>query len=300
MQSVGRDSHQLNEYVRDKLAPYLSGNYQLSEAGQKMVIEANEKLDHEYAEAHKLPIANWCFRDIRSRLNALPPKSYDRVLDVCAGTGYVSLNVMSHSLFKECVALDINPSALRLLEQQARDLKISGILTSVGNIMKTEFPANHFDCILGNAFLHHLPDNKTFLAEMCRILKPGGVICILGEPGLSAIKWQNLFQRFILSLVGKKHWPKGEIPLTDIWQFERHSLQALLAEVGFSESKVVGHGRWSVAVGMLLDRLWVRFTKRTAPAWIWWISYAMNRTGDFFIPKADPNVMAGISISARK
>ncbi len=291
---------QLNDHVRPILLPFLAGNYQLSEEGQSKVIEANAQLDEEYANAHNLPVADWCFDDIQAKLNVLKPKEFGNVLDVCAGTGYVALNVMRKKLFKKCIALDINPDALKILERRANRMGIEGIETQIGNIMDTDYPSNSFDCVMGNAFLHHLPDNKTFLSEMYRILKPGGVVCFTGEPSVSGMRYENFVPRLVYGLVGQKHGPRGPIPLTDIWVFRREPVEQLFSELGFKDVKVVGHGRWSVAVHTFLDRLWIRFFKRAAPAWIGWITYKFKQLGMRLRNVGDVDTMAGFSISARK
>lgn len=89
------DSNQLNEYVRSILAPYLNGNYQLSPLGQEKVIAANSKLDSEYAHAHNLLIVDWCFKEIRSKIDLMRSVKYHTMLDMCVGTHFISFVVFS-------------------------------------------------------------------------------------------------------------------------------------------------------------------------------------------------------------
>ncbi len=289
---------QLNEYVRPLLHSYLAGNYTLTVEGQDLVIGANAKLDEAYAIANDLPIAQWCYRDIKSRIEILPPAEFGTVMDVCAGTGFVSLNIMKNKLFKKCIALDINPSALEILKKTAMRLGVENIEPRVGNIFATEFSANSFDCIVGNAFLHHLPDNAKFLKEMFRILKPGGTLCLTGEPSVSSMKWENYFQRKLLGLVGRRQHPKGQIPLTDIWQFDCQSLTTLLTGSGFKEISILGFGKWSAAIHTLLSRLWVRFSGRPAPAWVGYLTNLFRRSQPARGEASD--AMAALVICARK
>ncbi|MBX3021256.1 MAG: class I SAM-dependent methyltransferase [Bdellovibrionales bacterium] len=295
---IEKDPQELNDFVRPILAPYLASRYTLSQEGQRKVISANAELDGDYAKAHFLPVADWSFRELSGRLEELPPKEYGTILDVCAGTGFVSLNLMRGGLFKKCVAFDLNEDALKILENRARELGVNGVEVQSGDIMSTNFPTNSFDCVMGNSFLHHIPDTKTFLAEMCRILKPGGVICITGEPSPSNMYWQNLIQRSLLALVGKKHGPKGEVPLTDIWQFSTSGLTELLKAVGFSEVKISGYGRWSESCLSFVERLWIRFTGHSAPSWIWRCAYAFRHWESQGV--ADADSMAILAIRARK
>jgi hypothetical protein len=153
---------------------------------------------------------------------------------------------------------------------------------------------------MGNAFLHHLPDTKSFFKEMFRILKPGGVICLTGEPTVSTMKWENFIQRKLLKLAGKAQRPKGEVPLTDIWQFDQATLTKMLKDIGFAEVKVTGFGRWSAAILVFISRLWVRFTGRPAPSWVGYLGHIMRSVGEKTFPWRSPDDMAAMSLSARK
>lgn len=289
---------QLNDTVRHVLRPYENGLYTLTPKGQEIVTAANAGLDMDYAKAHFLPVADWTSRELSSALALMPPNQFETVLDVCAGTGFVSLSVMRKRLFKKCVAIDLNTQALKLLEERARKEGIEGIEIRSGNIMATGFASNTFDCIMGNSFLHHLPDNEKFLTEMHRILKPGGVICITGEPSPTNYYWANYFQRIILRMVGKKHGPRGPLTLTDIWEFSTDGLVKLLTSVGFAEVKIKGVGKRSESFLSLIDRAWVRYTGRSAPSAIWrfayWLRYLESRGEN------SPDEMAILTITARK
>jgi ubiquinone/menaquinone biosynthesis C-methylase UbiE len=41
-----------------------------------------------------------------------------------------------------------------------------------------DYPDNYFDCIYSHGVLHHIPDLQKVLAEIKRVLKPGGTLCL--------------------------------------------------------------------------------------------------------------------------
>lgn len=44
------------------------------------------------------------------------------------------------------------------------------------------YPDEEFDMVIGHAILHHIPDIEKALAEIHRVLKPGGICMLAGEP----------------------------------------------------------------------------------------------------------------------
>ncbi|MGE4130973.1 MAG: class I SAM-dependent methyltransferase [Bdellovibrionales bacterium] len=293
---------QLNRVVRPLLQGHLQNSFQLTTQGQNRVIQANADLGEEYAHHQWLPVADWCFQEIKGKVAWLPPSQWDELLDVCAGTGYISLNLMRKGLFKNCVALDINQDALNILSQRARDLGVHGIKTEQGDIFQTHFPDNRFDCIVGNAFLHHLPDVPRFLAEMIRILKPGGVLCLTKEPGISTEFWENVIPVTLKRLVGKKHWPENsdDVPLTDIWQFKQSTIKSLFESAGFETVKVVGVGRYSSSLYELINRRFVRMTGKSAPHWALRFAYWLRKIEPGPNPETHADQFGSIFIVARK
>ncbi|NMF85918.1 class I SAM-dependent methyltransferase [Nodosilinea sp. P-1105] len=97
-----------------------------------------------------------------------------RVLDLGCGAGENSVYFAQRGA--RCVAADYSPgmvdTALKL--GQANNVEISG---KVINAMSIDFPDNSFDVVYASNLLHHLPDPRTAIQEMHRVLKPGGKAC---------------------------------------------------------------------------------------------------------------------------
>lgn len=109
------------------------------------------------------------------------PGRYGRGLEIGAGTGYFSLNLLRAGVLGEAVATDISPGMLRTLERSAGELGLS-VETAACEAAELPFDDDSFDLVFGHAVLHHLPDLGVAFREFRRVLRPGGVMAFCGEP----------------------------------------------------------------------------------------------------------------------
>jgi SAM-dependent methyltransferase len=109
------------------------------------------------------------------------PRRYGRALEIGAGTGYFSLNLLRAGVVGEAVATDISPGMLRKLEHSAEELGLA-VETAACDAADLPFDDGSFDLVFGHAVLHHLPDLDAAFREFRRVLRPGGVVAFCGEP----------------------------------------------------------------------------------------------------------------------
>ena len=109
------------------------------------------------------------------------PGRYGRALEIGAGTGYFSLNLLRAGVVGEAVATDISPGMLSRLERSAAELGLS-VETAACEAAELPFDDGSFDLVFGHAVLHHLPDLPGAFREFGRVLRPGGVMAFCGEP----------------------------------------------------------------------------------------------------------------------
>ena len=107
--------------------------------------------------------------------------TFDRALEIGAGTGYFSLNLLRAGIVREAVATDISQGMLDELSASASRLGLS-IDTECIDAERLPFPDDSFDLVFGHAVLHHLPDLDAAFREFRRVLRPGGVVAFAGEP----------------------------------------------------------------------------------------------------------------------
>jgi ubiquinone/menaquinone biosynthesis C-methylase UbiE len=109
------------------------------------------------------------------------PGPFPRALEIGAGTGYFSLNLMQDGVIGAATCTDISPGMLDTLEANARQLGLD-VETAVCDAASLPFADESFDLVLGHAVLHHLPDLDRAFAEFQRVLAPGGTVFFAGEP----------------------------------------------------------------------------------------------------------------------
>src|SRR5947207_12711104 len=123
-----------------------------------------------------------CIDYVRERAERmLPGRRYGRVLEVGAGTGFFLLNLWQAGFVEEAHATDLSLGMLGACGANARRLGC-GLRTAAGDAEALPYADGAFDLVVGHAFLHHLPDYKAAIAEMRRVLRPGGALLIAGEP----------------------------------------------------------------------------------------------------------------------
>src|SRR3954468_9767922 len=127
------------------------------------------------------------------------PGRFGRALEVGAGTGYFSLNLLQEGVIGEAVCTDISPGMLVALETNAQRLGVDvEVRTCEADALP--FEDESFDLVLGHAVLHHLPDLDAAFAEFRRVLRPGGTVVFCGEPSLYGDRVAALPKRAALAI----------------------------------------------------------------------------------------------------
>jgi ubiquinone/menaquinone biosynthesis C-methylase UbiE len=109
------------------------------------------------------------------------PGPYANALEIGAGTGYFSLNLLQDGVIGAATCTDISPGMLETLERNAAAIGLE-VETAACDASDLPFEDESFDLVLGHAVLHHLPDLDRAFAEFERVLRPGGTLFFAGEP----------------------------------------------------------------------------------------------------------------------
>jgi ubiquinone/menaquinone biosynthesis C-methylase UbiE len=183
-------------------------------------------------------------------------QTFGEALEIGAGTGYFSLNLVQLGLIGKLTATDISPGMLDQLASTAKALGIDDVSTVVTEAETLPFEDESFDLVLGHAVLHHIPDLDRAFSEFKRVLRPGGMIVFAGEPSrygdrlaalpkrtgtLAAPAWRRLTGAHARAVAevdqSEGHSLEGEV---DVHAFAPADLRRLLERAGFDDRRVGG------------------------------------------------------------
>ena len=150
-----------------------------------------------------------------------------RVLDVGCGTGYFA-RLIAESVGVDGLAVGIDASPEMIAYATQRSRPISNCQFQLGTAESLSLPSERFDVVVSSLFMHHLPVDLrgTAIAEMYRVLRPGGTLLIADAqvpraPGLRLLARIHGFDRManavpdlerLIAGVGFEHVRSGEAP----------------------------------------------------------------------------------------
>ncbi|QLA17494.1 methyltransferase domain-containing protein [Desulfolutivibrio sulfoxidireducens] len=113
---------------------------------------------------------------------AYPPGA--RVLEAGCGVGAQTVILAAKSPGADIVSVDISPESLDRAREAIRGAGIENVRFEQADVTALPFPDDSFDHIFVCFVLEHLPDPQRALAELKRVLVPGGTItAIEGDHG---------------------------------------------------------------------------------------------------------------------
>jgi len=176
-------------------------------------------------------------------------KENSKALDVCTGTGDWAL-AMANVVGDEgsVIGLDFSKNMLKVAKEKQNELNLNQVEFVHGNAMELPFEDNSFDYVTIGFGLRNVPNYKTVIKEMFRVVKPGGkVVCLeTSQPTLIGFKQLYFFYfRFIMPLFGKlfaKSYDEYAWLHESTKTFpDKKALKKLFKDAGFSNVLVKGY-----------------------------------------------------------
>ena len=97
------------------------------------------------------------------------------VLDIGCGPGSITVGLAEHVTAGRAVGLDIEPGQIKLARARAAEMGLSNCSFDVGSVLDLPYPDDSFDAVFGHTILMQFSDPAPVLAEVTRVLKPGGL-----------------------------------------------------------------------------------------------------------------------------
>jgi SAM-dependent methyltransferase len=233
------------------------------------------------------------------------PETFTRALEIGAGTGYFTLNLMQAGVVESAVCMDISPGMLETLQRNASDLGLT-VATVAGDAEALPLADGSFDLVFGHAVLHHIPDLGRALAEFHRVLKPGGWIAFAGEPSRYGDRLAELPKRGAGALAPLWRAALGVGPHADRTQRNGdgdHGLEAFVDVHAFDPAQLrrlaAGAGLEDVRVtGEELLASWFGWANRTlestaAPDDVPWLWRQYAHRGYLLLQRLDRDLLEG-------
>jgi 2-polyprenyl-3-methyl-5-hydroxy-6-metoxy-1,4-benzoquinol methylase len=160
-------------------------------------------------------------RMIRANLSFDRDLAGKNLLEIGCGLGGFSCWLAGQSRRpRQIVAADFSITAVRKGESYAQSTGLSGIAWQVADIQAIAHPDCSFDTVISCETIEHVPQPRRALAELSRVLKPGGRLFLTTPNYLGTLGLYRLY----LPLRGRKFTEEGQpinnfllLPLTRKW-----------------------------------------------------------------------------------
>lgn len=119
-----------------------------------------------------------------ARLADCVPVSATDVLDVGCGDGFLAARLARR--VPHVVAIDIDAPVLGRARARFPDAPVTWCH---GDILTHPLRAESFDAVLANAMFHHLPDTRAAMHRLSQLVRPGGMLAVVGFP---RAEWRDL------------------------------------------------------------------------------------------------------------
>ncbi len=220
------------------------------------MLKASISFDHaadfyDATRALPAPVEHALAEAIQQELRAVKAT---HVLEVGVGTGRIARPVAARGV-RVC-GVDIAPRMLRRLLDQLGPLHLPPDLV-LGDATCLPLKSDSFQAVMLCHVLHLIPDWRVAIAEMRRVLSPGGIVIHHSEHNDGGSDWQPVSDRWDEALAARGFLERKRPEAEDI--------DAIFTEFGgFCRRDVIAHWDRSYTPAEMLDE-----TGRRVHSWTW-------------------------------
>lgn len=154
------------------------------------------------------------------------PRPQDRVLDLASGTGLLALLMAGR--VKEVTGCDVTPEMLDKARDLARKAGRDNIRFVEAEASHLPFEDGAFDLVTCRTAFHHFPEPRRALAEMHRVLAPGGRFVIADVTGSYGPGQDRGAREHLEKLIDPSH----------VLAYTAGELTGMLEDAGFKVEKI--------------------------------------------------------------
>jgi SAM-dependent methyltransferase len=169
-------------------------------------------------------------------------------LDVACGPGVIS-RAMARRV-GAVTGVDLTPAMVEEARRRAGEEGIANVSFALGDATALEFADGSFDGAVTRLSLHHVPAPGRVVAEMTRVVRPGGLVLvsdIVGDEDGEATAWREEFER----LRDPSHWacqtPRRLRRMGEAAGLELEQEKLVPVEIDFDEWLARGSGGTAAA-----------------------------------------------------
>lgn len=126
----------------------------------------------QHASAYAASSSHRSGADLELLIRLLDPKPHHLALDVATATGHTAHALAP--LVAEVLGVDLTPAMQAQFEQGALERGVNNVRFQVADAEALPFADGSFDIVTSRRAPHHFPHIRQAVAEMARVLKPGG------------------------------------------------------------------------------------------------------------------------------
>jgi len=140
------------------------------------------------------------------RLASSKVQSNHSVLDLATGTGDMAFGLAPYVSEGRVIGIDIAPNMIKHAEQAKQSRGVKNVVFRVGDLMATELADESVDLITVSYGLRNCPNFCAALAEMHRVLRPGGSLAVLDFVRPNNAIWESVFVHALLMACNFYGW----------------------------------------------------------------------------------------------
>ena len=170
----------------------------------------------------------------RMAIRKLLPKRMEKFADIGGGYGRLANEYLKRA--HKVIIFDYSKSELK----QAKDIYGDKIETRAGDIYELPFKDNELDGLMMVRVTHHLKDMDKAIAELYRVLKPGGIAVIEVANKRTLPKMARFITgRSNVNPFDKKVANYKEISADGFYNYHPKYVEEIFTKTGFSTEKVL-------------------------------------------------------------